>query len=366
MAIYSILDRTAKAGALWYTNMTSDHSLSFRKETIIARLVDPSGENVEKRIEVRSNPVSGRTSRIAFGRGAEKEPGTERLPLPPPDADDTAGCPFCKPQLMSRTPRIVSDIFPSGRLHHNNSILFPNLFPYGSYSAVSLFDDQHFAEIGTSSVSSYADCFINCRNYLRRILEFDSEAVYMAITQNHLPSAGGSLIHPHLQINADRIAPNHHRFLRKRAEEYFRQTCSYLFSDYLLHEKQDGSRHIGQTGSWEWVSAFAPEGFFEIWGILPNMTSLSLITDSDWNHLAQGVINAQKFYRSLCRNGYNLGMLFVDDGNSYLEMRVVILARSNYAPWVRNDHTGFEVMLGDMATFTSPEDTAKNARMFWT
>ncbi len=43
---------------------------------------------------------------------------------------------------------------------------------------------------------------------------------------------------------------------------------------------------------------------------------------------------------------YNLGMLFVEDGNSYLEMRVVILVRSNYAPWTRNDHTGFEVMLG--------------------
>ena len=247
---------------------------------------------------------------------------------------------------MSRTPRISSDILPSGRLHHNDSILFPNLFPYGSYSAVSLFDNRHFAEIGTSSESSYADCFINCRNYLRHIRGYDSEAFYMAITQNHLPSAGGSLIHPHLQINANRIAPNHHRFLRKRAEEYFHQIGSRLFSDYLTHEKQDGSRYIGNTGRWEWITAFAPEGFYEIWGILPKMTSLHQITDSDWNHLAQGVINAQKFYRSLCRNGYNLGILLVEDGNDFLELRIVILARSNYAPWVRNDHTGFEVMLG--------------------
>ncbi len=58
-------------------------------------------------------------------------------------------------------------------------------------------------------------------------------------------------------------------------------------------------------------------------------------------------------------------MLFIEDGNSCLEMRVVILVRSNYAAWVRNDHTGFEVMLGDMATFTSPEDIARNASIFW-
>ncbi len=346
--------------------MMSNDSLSFEKETVTAQFIAPSGEDIERHIEVRINPVSGRTSRIAFGREAEKEPGTENLPLPPPHADDTAGCPFCRPQVMSKTPRILSQIFPGGRLCYNDSILFPNLFPYGSYSAVSLFDNRHFAEIGTASLRSYADCFVNCRNYLRRILGHDPEAVYMAITQNHLPSAGGSLIHPHLQINADSIASNHHRFLRKRVEEYFHQTGSYLFSDYLLHEKQDGSRYIGKTGSWEWMTAFAPEGFFEIWGILPRITSLYQMTDSDWNHLAQGVLRAQKFYRSLCRNGYNLGLLSVEDGDSYLEMRVVLLVRSNYAPWVRNDHTGFEVMLGDMATFSSPEDIARNARTFWT
>jgi len=231
--------------------MPSDHSLSFQKEIIIAKFVAPSGEDVEQRIEVRINPVSGRSSRIAVGRRGQKEPGTDSLPLPPPDADDTAGCPFCRPQVVARTPRIRSDIFPDGRLCYKDSILFPNLFPYGGYSAVSLFDSRHFAEIGTASVSSYADCFINCRNYLRRVLEHDSKALYMAITQNHLPSAGGSLIHPHLQINADGIAPNHHRFLRKRAEEYFEQNGSRLFSDCLLHEKQGGSRYVGKTGSAE-------------------------------------------------------------------------------------------------------------------
>jgi hypothetical protein len=33
--------------------------------------------------------------------------------------------------------------------------------------------------------------------------------------------------------------------------------------------------------------------------------------------------------------------------------------------WVRSDYTGFEVMLGDMTTFVSPEQTAKWARLFF-
>jgi len=76
------------------------------------------------------------------------------------------------------------------------------------------------------------------------------------------------------------------------------------------------------------------------------------------------VLNAQRFYRSLGRNGYNLGLLLLEDGSDDLELRVVLTVRSNYAPWVRSDFTGFEVMLGDMATFSAPELTCERARPF--
>jgi UDPglucose--hexose-1-phosphate uridylyltransferase len=113
------------------------------------------------------------------------------------------------------------------------------------------------------------------------------------------------------------------------------------------------------------MAAFAPEGFYEIWGILPGRTSFRDLQESDWQDLAAGIIKAQKFYRSLCRNGYNFGLLLFEDGNDCHEMRATLVVRSNYAPWVRNDHTGFEIVLGDMATFTEPEETACLARKFW-
>jgi galactose-1-phosphate uridylyltransferase len=243
--------------------------------------------------------------------------------------------------------------------------LFPNLFPYGSYSAVSLFNDQHFVEIGTATVASYTDGLINSAAYLKKVIHHDPQAAYMAITQNHLPSAGGSLVHPHLQINADRVPGNHHRFLLQKASEFYRQSGRHLLSSYLDHEKKEGSRYIGATGPWEWMTAFAPEGFFEIYGILPGSTSLQQLTPSDWQGLAQGIINTQRFYRSLNRNGYNLGLLLKEDPGSRLELCTVIVVRSNYAPWVRSDYTGYEVMLGDMATFTAPEQTAEQARPFF-
>ena len=339
--------------------------LTFDSQSVSAKFIDPCGTIAERIIEIRTNPITGRTCRISFSRSDEKEPGTESLPHPPPDAAKTAQCPFCRPQVSSKTPQLHPDLSSSGRLAQGDSLLFPNLFPYGSYSAVSLFDNTHFVEIGNASAESYANSFLNCSRYLAKIKNHDPAAVYMAITQNHLPSAGGSLLHPHLQINADRLPANHQRILLQRTNDFYHQSGNYLFSSYLDHEMAEGSRYIGTTGSWQWMAAFAPEGFFEIWGILPQKTSFQQMSASDWRDLARGILKTQRFYRDLNRNGYNLGLLSVEMPTSRLELRIVIMVRSNYAPWVRSDYTGFEVMLGDMTTFSAPEQTAEWARSFF-
>ncbi len=339
--------------------------LLFEKQTIHSRLLSLSGEVVEKPVEIRTNPITGRTCRITISRAEEREPATVLLPDPPPFAEDRSNCPFCSSRVDTNTPQIVSALCPEGRMRKGSSCLFPNLLPYGSYSAVSLFDDHHFVEIGTASLDAYGNSFLNAGDYLSRILSYDHDAIYMAITQNHLPSAGGSLIHPHLQVQADRVPSNHHRFLSRRGKEYLQESRSRIFLDYLDHEKREGSRYIGSTGPWEWMAAFAPEGFFEIWGILPGITSIRKATPEHWFDLARGVLCAQKFYRSLFRNAYNLGILLNEDGSDILDLRATLIVRSNYAPWVRSDFTGFEVVLGDMATFTPPEQTAERARPFW-
>lgn len=337
----------------------------FSMETVRARLMEPSGEPTDRVIQIRINPISGRTSRITFSRVKEKEAGADRLPSPPLDAQKTARCPFCRPQVLVRTPRLIPQIHPAGRMTRGESLLFPNLFPYGAYSAVSLFDNTHFVEIGTATESSYTDCLVNCADYLKRVNQHDPSAAYVAITQNHLPSAGGSMIHPHLQVHADRIGSNHHRFLYDRALAYRHTAQRGVFADYVAHEISTGDRYIGSTGPWIWLAAFAPEGFFEIWAVYPGKISLLALGESVWRHLATGMIRVQKLYRSLFRNGYNFGLLSVETPQSALELRAVMVVRSNYAPWVRSDHTGFEVMLGDMATFTAPEETARLASAFW-
>ncbi len=356
----------ASSASLPCMKQEADDGLILRSRTVQARLRTPSGQEVDLPVEIRTSPVTGRTCRIALSRSREREPGTESLPGPPPGAADEATCPFCPPRLEDMTPRLRTDLFDVDRLELGSSTLFPNLYPYGPFSAVSLFDSAHFVEIGTASRDSYAASLKNCIAYLARIKAAQPDVRHMAITQNHLPSAGGSLVHPHLQVNAESIPANHQRTISQRAASFHARTGRLIFSELLDLEKANGSRVIGRTGSWEWLAAFAPEGFFEIWGLLPGQTSLFDPSPEVWGDLAQGILNVQRFYRSLNRNSYNLGLLSFEDRESRLELRAVIMARSNYAPWVRNDHTGFEVMLGDMTTFTAPEDTAARARAFFT
>ena len=327
---------------------------------------DASGNPLTRMQQVRRDPVTLKQCRITPSRSHENERGTEKLYQPPAADLDESKCPFCPENIERMTPCLSQQICASRRLKNKHSTLFPNLFPYTEWSAVSLFGDTHYVEIGTAMVASYRDSFINCSDYLTRVKRVDPEAIFMSITQNHLPGAGGSLIHPHLQVHAAKQISNNHRLLQQRTQEHETQYNSCILSDLLLAEKEVGERYIGRTGVWEWIAAFAPSGFYEIWGILVSESSL-LIAEKEvvWRDLAEGVLNAQRFYKSMNRNAYNLSLLSVEDGHKIPCLKVSLTVRSSYAPWVRSDLTGFEIASGEMVTFTFPETVAAMACAFW-
>jgi UDPglucose--hexose-1-phosphate uridylyltransferase len=84
----------------------------FAIKNVRAPLIEPTGRHADRLVQIRTNPISGRTSRITFSRVNEKEAGSDRLPSPPPDASETARCPFCRPQVLVRTPQMISQLHP--------------------------------------------------------------------------------------------------------------------------------------------------------------------------------------------------------------------------------------------------------------
>ncbi len=345
---------------------------NFNIQPVYGNFKDASGKEIERYIEVRKDPVHLKQSRITFSRSKEKERGIEKFYSPPDFDMNREKCPFCSENIEKATPILSKKLNLPDRLVYKKSVLFPNLFPYTEWSGVSIFDDKHYVEIGSASIESYRDCLINCSHYLFEVKKTDPESVFTAITQNYLPAAGGSLIHPHLQVHATKIVSENHRIIQQRADLHKNKFGSDLFSDYVKAEKKNKVRYIGNTSMWEWMAAFAPRGFFEIWGICPGKSSiLEFKDDKLWEDLAKGIINTQKFYRSLNRNSCNFSMISIENNKSVknnisdFELKISIIARSGYAPWVRSDITGFEFGFNEMATFTSPETTAESAKIFW-
>lgn len=340
--------------------------IEFRTQEFSANFSDAAGKPLTRIQQVRTDPVTLKQCRITPSRALENERGTEKLHQPPAIDLHQSTCPFCPVNLESMTPCLNEQISRKRRLKNRKSILFPNLFPYTEWSAVSLFDTTHHVEIGTANPGSYRDSFINCSDYLTRVKRADPEAIFMSITQNHLPGAGGSLVHPHLQVHAAKQISTNHALLQKRAREHAARYRTCILADLLLAEQERGERYIGSTGAWEWIAAYAPSGFYEIWGIAAAESSLLIPEKKNiWQDLAEGVLNTQKFYKSLNRNAYNLCLLSIEDTAKYPCLKISLTARSSYAPWVRSDVTGFELASGEMATFTLPESVAAMAGKFW-
>ena len=113
--------------------------MELERRVLHAEILDPTRDFAVQRteVEVRWDPLTGHTSRVL---------GVPRGLMPPNEEDLEAiarktadGCPFCGDRLEARTPRFPADLHPDGRMRRGQAVLFPNLFAYSRFSAVSVY-----------------------------------------------------------------------------------------------------------------------------------------------------------------------------------------------------------------------------------
>jgi hypothetical protein len=128
--------RVRTSGKIRINNMPSAKfaTLRFKNQTVSANFIETDGQMVQRPIEIRTNPIPGRTSRIAFSRINEKGAAADSLPQPPPDATDRSQCPFCRPRLASKSRNVYAhfnflSISPSSKFFPNLRINILNIIP---------------------------------------------------------------------------------------------------------------------------------------------------------------------------------------------------------------------------------------------
>lgn len=308
--------------------------------------------------EVRIDPLTGRTARITAPRTDDPPIDFADPPYRARVEHSAAACPFCPERIMERTPRFPPEIAPDGRLTAGESVLFPNRSPYGPYSAVSTFSPAHFIEIGKFTQDHYRGNLANAQDYITRVCGVDRAIRFAAVTQNYLPSAGGTLIHPHLQVNLFVRPTNYLRVLDERSAAYRSKTGRRFWDELVAREEAAGERFVARTGAIAWLTPFAPEAHKEVWAVFTERSDYRELSEEDLSALSRGILAVQRYWRDTGNNGFNLGIYSIAGADDHYRILARMALRTRFVPYARNDRSFFEVILGESATDEFPEKIA--------
>ena len=253
-------------------------------------------------------------------------------------------CPFCRENVFSVTPTFHD----GNRIIRGESVTFPNLFPFGEDHVVTVITRDHSVQIFNRQ--QIVDALFS---QIEALLHFDG---YASINWNFLPSAGASLIHPHMQGLSDscpsRIVDQYLRasqqYQRRHRRNYWeavkmeeRASERYLFGDEIL-----------------WSAHAVPVGEREVRGILP-ISSLDGLEDYV-DLLAQGILEILSLYRKLGTYAFNMSIFFDKKGENHGFCAFCsIISRINPNPFSTSDSAFMERLHLEPVILTLPEDLGK-------
>lgn len=255
--------------------------------------------------------------------------------------EDNGDCPFCPERVFSVTP-----LFPDGRrIINNESVTFPNMFPFGNGHIVTVITKAH--KVDVFSRQQIVDALSGQIEALRMY------PGYPSINMNFLPSAGASMIHPHMQGLCDvRPSPLMDRYLA--AGQKYRERSGRNYWEALVEEEKTSGRFLFGDDI-VWSAHAVPCGEREIRGILPVATLKEMDTYID--SLAEGILEVLALYRNLGTKAFNMAIFF-DKAGSDNEFRAFcsLISRINPNPASMSDSAFMERIHNEPVIMTLPEE----------
>jgi galactose-1-phosphate uridylyltransferase len=328
--------------------------MELERRVLQAEILDPRRDFAVSRteVEIRWDPLTGHTSRVV---------GAPRGLMPPNEEDleeigrQTAeGCPFCGDRLNAQTPRFPPDLHPEGRIRRGDAVLFPNLFAYSRFSAVSVYSpDLHYLPLGHMTPELVVDNLATQVAFARAATAYDPDARWASINANHMAPSGSSVFHPHLQGSVDPVPTTMQRLLADTPADRFRA--------YLEVERDAGERYLGTRGRVHWLASFAPLAPGELRALVFDVASPADLDDALVQELGHGIATALNLYAELGFESFNLALYGAPpDGHGHpLNLRMA--CRSNVRALYRSDATYFERLHWEAAVDISPEELANQA-----
>lgn len=259
----------------------------------------------------------------------------------PSNAD---GCPFCHDAVLTVTPT-----FPDGnRIIRGESVTFPNLFPFGEGHIVTVMTHEH--NVTTFTRQQIVDALLSQIEALRPV---DG---YPSINWNFLPSAGASLVHPHMQGVSD-SCPSHRVDLYLSASERYRKTKGRNYWDDVKDQERCSDRYLFGDEI-PWSAHTVPVGEREVRGILP----ISALDEMEpyVDLMARDILEIIALYRELGTHAFNMSLFFDKSGNDHgFRAFCSLISRINPNPSSTSDSAFMERLHLEPVIMTLPEDLGK-------
>lgn len=335
--------------------------MDFIKVVKTSRFLDPmcGFQATERLSEVRYDPLTGDTTHIL----AFPVRHMERVDLTPLIEKSKAICPFCPEFIEAVTPK-----FPTGRLRERyargESLCFPNAFPSDENAAVTVMTHAHYLALGDFSADLLGDALACCLEYLADLGTAQPEAVFQSVNWNYMPLAGGSIIHPHLQVSASTTPTNYYARMHGLLQAYQAGHGSSYWEDLIRRERQIGERFIAQAGHMAWLVAFAPLGVFDIVGVMDRAYRPDEIDAAVMHDLVSGIRNALRYIDTLNMYSLNLALYFLP-GNGLFTPHVRICPRVSIPPLGTSQINYMRMLHNEPMTTLKPEDVCTGIKPLW-
>jgi galactose-1-phosphate uridylyltransferase len=338
--------------------------IRFQKYSRVTKFLDPASnfaEN-ERPTEIRVDPLTGHTTRILHFpiRMVSEHNLTEMV-----QRSLEFGCPFCPQMIEMVTPKFPSELTQKERIQRGSAVVFPNMFPYDTYSAVAIFSEEHFKPLGDFAPELLSDGFRASQEYLASAEAARSDApLYCSINWNYMPLAGGTIIHPHLQIIAGETRTTYHGTILEASAAYAEKNKSPYWSDLITEESRLNERFIGRVGTVTWLTSFAPKGFIEIMAIFENAPTITHIAASDWLDFSCGLSAAMHYLDGQGFYSFNMA-IYSGLGEDHFRTHAKLIPRALLPPMNASDINYFSVLHNEVLTIFEPEQICADAKQFF-
>ncbi|MFC5587651.1 hypothetical protein ACFPRA_01845 [Sporosarcina soli] len=320
-----------------------------------------NGKLIDRKTEIRKDPLTGETSRIIFDPGAPFVP-TDYTEL----AKETAGikCPFCPENVHSFTPTFPKALIEEGRLTQGEAVVFPNLFPYSKHNAVIRMTDQHYVKLEEFACSIITDAFSVAYDYLKKVKAQDPKTTFASINWNYLPPSGGSILHPHIHVLASERPTNYQATALAAAQQFYEVNDRNFYDELLKLERELDERVIGTEGTIDWLHAFAPKSHSDFIGVF-NASSFDEITEKNWQDLAQSVIKFFRYFEQIGIASFNLALFTPLSPNGAERVHVRLVPRMTIGGLQTSDMNVFNFLHSEPLCLKVPEQTTQEVAKYF-